>query len=183
MLYNCFWVGTLQIIVHFCIPKKDLATLTRVSIPLIPFHPSICLDECEREGGRGWGYTGAQFSNEIYTQSKQNSVIRGPPPINLDRVPALAEGYSPLSHGSIQASDRPVIRDKWPVNQSQVVCHLGHAWLKVVVLPKTNMFFGMRKMLSISFTEGISNSNLLEHLLLHVPFTGHRSAWCFELTS
>ncbi len=98
-----------------------------------------------RGGGRGWGYIGAQFSNEIYTQSKQNSVIRGPPPINLDRVPALAEGYSPLSHGSIQASDRPVIQDKWPVIQSQVVCHLGHAWLKVEVLPKTNMFFSDEK--------------------------------------
>ncbi len=113
-----------------------------VSLSLsFPSHPSICMDECERGGGAGWGYTGAQFSNEIYTQSKQNSVIRGPTPINLDRVPALAEGYSPLSHGSIQASDRPVIQDKWPVIQSQVVCHLGHAWLKVVVLPKTNMFF------------------------------------------
>jgi len=44
-----------------------------------------------RRGGREGGdtYAGAQFSNEIYTQSKQNSVIRGPPPINLDPVPAL----------------------------------------------------------------------------------------------
>ncbi len=74
-------VGTLQITFHFCIPKKDLATLTRISIPLIPFHPSICMDECEgkRGRGRGWG-TGDTLGPNFpmkFTPSQNKTLLSG----------------------------------------------------------------------------------------------------------